>query len=148
MLLQRMNQTFPFHQLRQEVGRLFEDYLGGVDGGTFSGTRGSPAINLWEDGDTLFAEAEVPGMNMQDLEVSVIGDELSIKGQRKECCTKTEGATYHRQERGCGEFSRLITLPCAVRTDRVQAVLKDGVLTVTMPKAEEAKPRRIEVKAE
>jgi len=147
MLLQRMNQTFPFHDLRREVGRLFEDYLGGVNGGMLGITQGFPAINLWEDGDTLFAEAEVPGLNMQDLEVSVVGNELSIKGHRKEC-SKTDDATYHRQERGGGEFSRFITLPCAVQTDRVQAVLKDGVLTITMPKAEEAKPRRIEVKAE
>ena len=81
---------------------------------------------------------------MEDVEVNVVGDELSVKGQRKPA--KGENLTYHRQERETGEFSRFLTLPTAVNAEKVEAVLRDGVLTITLPKAEGAKPKRIEVK--
>jgi HSP20 family protein len=73
-----------------------------------------------------------------------MGDELTIKGHRKPMAG--EKLTYHRQERGTGEFTRLLTLPVEIDADTVEAVLQDGVLTITLPKEEAAKPRQIEVK--
>jgi HSP20 family protein len=142
MFMQRMQPVFPFGDLRREVNRLFEDYaLPAVSGRAPS----FPAINAWEDENNLFVEAELPGLTMNDLEITVVGDELSIKGERKPCGAD-EQATFHRRERGVGSFSRFITLPMDVDAERVEAVLRDGVLSITLPKAAEAKPRRIQVK--
>lgn len=105
-----------------------------------------PALNVWEDDNNLYVEAELPGFELSDLEITVTGDQqLSIKGQRKQ--PEIKGATWHRQERHYGSFSRMIELPEPVEADKVTAELKLGVLTITLPKREEVKPRRIEVKA-
>jgi len=145
MLLRRINPTFPVNELRREVGRLFEDFMGPTNGG-FNRVGAFPPINVWEDTDAVFAEAEVPGLTMNELEVTVVGNELSIKGDRKPC--GAQGFTFHRQERGVGEFARFVTLPVPVDASRVQATLKNGVLTITLPKAEAARPRRIEVRGQ
>ena len=142
MFLQRMQPVFPFGDLRREVDRLLDDYAAPLVSGR---ARSFPALNVWENEDNLFVEAELPGFTMNDVELTVIGDELSIKGERK-AGPAEEQATFHRRERGIGPFSRFITLPVDVDADRVEAVLRDGVLTITLPKAAEAKPRRIQVK--
>jgi HSP20 family protein len=80
---------------------------------------------------------------MEELEVYVQGGELTIKGERKSA--GSEGAVYHRQERGLGAFARVLRLPMEVKAEAVKAALKNGVLTITLPKAEAAKPRKIEV---
>jgi HSP20 family protein len=106
-----------------------------------------PALNLWQDGESLYVEAELPGMEIGDLDIYVTGgNQLSIRGERKP--PVVEGGTWHRQERGYGQFSRLITLPCDVKADEVEAQFKDGVLTITLPKSETARPRRLAIKAE
>lgn len=106
-----------------------------------------PALDLWQDENCLCVEAELPGMDIGDLEIYVTGgNQLSIRGQRKP--PVVEGGTWHRQERGYGQFSRLLTLPCPVKTDEVEAQFKDGVLTITLPKSEAAKPRRLAIKAQ
>jgi HSP20 family protein len=90
-------------------------------------------------------EAELPGLELNDLEIYVTGENtLSVKGERKQ--PGVTAGTWHRQERGYGAFSRLIELPCLVNSDTVSAEFQHGVLTVTMPKREEARPRRITVK--
>lgn len=104
-----------------------------------------PALNLWGDDSNLYVEAELPGFELNELEILVSGeDQLTIKGERTP--PKHEGGTWHRQERGYGGFNRMIELPDHVDPDHVSAEFKHGVLTITMPKREEAKPRRIEVK--
>ncbi len=109
-------------------------------------TGGVPAVNVWEDSGSLFAEAEVPGFKMEDLEILVAGNELNIKGRRE---THLESGAYvHRQERTSVSFARVIPLPVDVDADRVQATLKDGVLRIEMPKAEQARARRIAVRSE
>ncbi len=145
MYLGRLNPVFPFSDLRREVGRFFDDF--GMPFATNGGQLGEavPAVNVWEDPESIFVEAELPGMTMNDVELTVVGSELSIRGERKP--ESAEGVTFHRRERGTGAFTRFVALPMAVETGRVEAVLRDGVLTVTLPKAAEAKPRRIEVKA-
>lgn len=90
-------------------------------------------------------EADVPGFKMEDLEVSVVADQLTIKGRRE--FPTEEGTTFHRRERRAGEFTRTLTLPAEVDADKIEATLKNGVLTVVMPKAEAARTRKITVKS-
>ena len=103
-----------------------------------------PALNLWDDGENFQAEAELPGFKIDDLQLTVAGSELQICGKR-EIPSGKDGAV-HRQERPGAEFSRTIPFPAEIDADRVQAALKHGVLTLTLPKAPSAKPRKIDVK--
>ena len=139
-----------FPDLRRQIDRVFEQVMEPGNGSTF-GIRAFPALNVWEDADTVFVEAELPGVAMEDIEINVVGGELSIKGSRQVQKTTTGNGngnvTYHRQERATGEFSRFLTLPEPIDSDKVEAVLKNGVLTIKLPKAEAAKPRRIQVNA-
>ena len=101
---------------------------------------------LWEDDNNLYVEAELPELELSDLEIFVNGDnQLSIKGERKQ--PERENGMWHRRERGHGSFSRMGELPQYVDSDKVTAEFKHGVLTITLPKRKEAKARRIEVKA-
>ena len=103
-----------------------------------------PALIAWEDAQTLTVEAEVPGLKLKDLELTVHADELVIRGERKN--DHPEGATLLRHERGAGAFRRSVRLPYAVDVAKIEATLKEGVLTITLPKAAELKPRKIDVK--
>ena len=105
-----------------------------------------PPLNLWEDDNNLYVEAELPELELTDLEIVVNGDtQLSIQGERKQ--RKQEKGRWHLQERGHGSFSRAGELPQYVDSDKVTAEVEHGVLTVTLPKRKEAKARRIEVRA-
>jgi len=104
----------------------------------------APALDVHEDKDGYTVRVEVPGMKREDIVVSLQDGALVISGERKE--EKITGDTeVHRQERYYGKFSRALTLPTAVAGDKVKAAYKDGILTVTLPKAEEAKPKQIDV---
>jgi len=140
-----MSPSTALNEFRREIDRLFEGFGPRFDGGWWMEPTVFPALNIWEDGDSLFAEAEIPGVRESDLEVYAVGNELTIKGTRKP--QEGEDLSYHRRERGTGEFTRVVTLPVDINPDKVQASLKDGVLTVTLPKAEEAKARKIRVAA-
>ena len=106
-----------------------------------------PALDMWQDDACLYVEAELPGMEIGDLDISVTGgNQLTIQGERKP--PTVENGNWHRQERGYGKFSRVLTLPCEVKTNEVEAQFKDGVLTIKLPKSEAAKPRRLAIKAE
>ena len=109
--------------------------------GRMPGTR-RPAVNLWSDDEAVHVEAELPGLALADVEVSVLDQELTLSGQRP---APEEDGTAHRRERQLGSFRRVLRLPGAVDADRVTAVLEDGVLTVTLPLAAELRPRRIPV---
>jgi HSP20 family protein len=138
--------TFP--DLRRQIDRVFEQVMEPTSGlGMGFGTRAFPALNVWEDQDCVFVEAELPGVAMEDIEINVVGGELAIKGTRKPRENGNGNATFHRQERMTGEFSRFLTLPDIIDADKVEAVLKNGVLSIKLPKAEAAKPRRIQVNA-
>lgn len=103
-----------------------------------------PPLNLWDDGENFHAEAELPGFRIEDIELTVAGAQLRIRGTR--AIQAKERWMLHRQERAAGEFSRTITFPAEIDADNVQAALHDGVLSVTLPKAPSARPRKIEVK--
>ena len=148
MLALRVNGSRPINRLRGEMDRLFDSALTGFPRFTrdawFAPTAPTfPAVNVWEDRDNLYVEAELPGLQLDDIELLVMGDELTIKGERKEVCE--DGVSCHRKERGGGSFGRVFRLPVGVDAEKVEAMLCDGVLTVTMPKAEKAKPRKINV---
>lgn len=131
-------------QLRDEVDRLFGDFFGSTAvGRAVVPSRAFPALNVWERGDELFAEAEVPGLKGEDVDISIVGNELVLKGNRS--ASEHSDASYHRRERGVGEFNRLVRLPFQVDANKIEAKLTDGVLLVKLPKAEASKPRKIKV---
>jgi len=131
--------------LRDEIDRLFESPLAELTRtpNLFSGW--APAFDLYEDRDTLYVKAELPGMKKEDIEVSLHGDTLSISGERK-VDEKFKDSEVYRAERFVGRFQRTLTLPSQVQAESIKAQYKDGLLTITLPKAEEAKPKQIEVK--
>jgi HSP20 family protein len=133
----------PVSTLRSEVDRLFGDYFGQAPA---AAVRAFPALNVWERDDELFVEAELPGLKSDDLDISVVGQQLVIKGRRADF-EPAEGVSFHRRERGVGDFMRAIELPVDVDANRVEAKLTDGVLLIRLPKAEAAKPRKIQVKS-
>jgi HSP20 family protein len=133
-------------QIQRDMNRVVERW--GEDGGRLLGlTAAFPPVNVWEDSDTVFVEAELPGLDLKDLEIYVTGgNQLTIKGERKQ--PAPDKGVWHRQERGFGAFSRSLTLPFNVDADRVEARFENGVLQVKLAKHESAKPRKITVKAE
>jgi|SRR4051812_10888981 len=139
----------PIEQFRYEMDRLVSNVFANpaVAGATrmVSG-RGFPAVNLWESDDNLYLEAELPGLKAENLDVTVVGSELTLKGERPDGPPPAD--SFHRRERGTGAFTRLIRLPSEVNADGVEASLNDGVLLLTLPKAETAKPRKIKVNGE
>ena len=148
MVMRRNRTLHPVQQLRDEMDRLMTGFFGSPaasQAARFVTSRSFPALNVWEAGDDVFVEAEVPGLKNNDLEICVVGSELTLKGRRPE--GDIESQTYHRRERGVGEFTRVVNLPVDVDADRVDATLKDGILVLRLPKAEAAKPRKIQVNA-
>lgn len=136
----------PLGQLRDEVDRLFSDFMGGLSqfpAPAFVGRRGFPALNVWETSDTVHVEAELPGLRAEDLDINVVGRDLTLKGARQSAAG--EGMTYHRRERAVGDFMRHLKLPAEVNADAVEASLREGVLLINLPKAEAARPRKISV---
>jgi HSP20 family protein len=106
----------------------------------------TPLLNVWEDDQALFVEADLPDIDPAKLDITVTeGNQLTIAGERKPRDTK--GAVWVRQERPTGEFTRVVGLPAIVDPDKVEARYEDGVLRLTLPKHEAAKPRKIEVKS-
>lgn len=131
-------------QLRQEFDRVFTDLARAVPmPSSFSAARPFPAVNVWETPHDLYAEAELPGVRESDLEILVVGNELTLKGKRPE--PSATDAAYHRRERPTGGFTRVVKLPTEVNPDAVEASLRSGVLEIKLPKAEQAKPRKIQV---
>lgn len=143
MLATRWEPWAEMHRLSREMDRIFGRSGSGM--GRLLGVGTFPALNVWEDAEHLYAEAELPGFRLEDLEIYVIGNQLTIKGERRP--PEHENGTWHRQERSYGKFSRMIELPAEVDGDKVEAEFKHGVLSITLPKSEAVKPRRIEVKA-
>jgi len=138
----------PFNELariRNEIFRIFEEpfSFGSTASSLFEGW--TPAVDVYEDRDKVTVRAELPGMDKNDIEVSVAGNTLSISGERKQEEEKGEGESY-RSERFLGRFQRTITLPAEVDPNQVQATYKDGVLSITCGKSEQAKRKQIEIK--
>jgi HSP20 family protein len=130
-----------FGELFQEVNRIQEEFQ------RIFGDRApaGPPVNVWSDDNNFFAEADLPDLNLEHLEVFVTdGNQLTIKGERK--APEVPGAVWVRQERPFGQFSRVVTLPSLVDADKVEAKYENGVLRLKLPKSEAAKPRKITVR--
>lgn len=146
----------PFRELeslRREVERAFEDFGSTpwtrpslrtwlVPGST---SRAYPLVNVSDDKDALYVEALAPGINPDTLEISVHRNALRIAGEKQALTTDIKPEAFHRNERGAGKFVRVVELPAEVNRDHVKADYKNGVLLITLPKAEAAKPKQISV---
>jgi len=141
---QRTGEWTPFDQLaslRDEMERLFDGSWFRRDFPLVSGW--APALDVSQDHDNLYVVVELPGMKREEIEISLHEGTLSIRGERKQ--ERSEKEQGERTERFYGKFSRSITLPTRVEAERVTAAYKDGLLTITLPKAEEVKPKQIDV---
>jgi len=139
----------PLAELQREVNRVFDSVFGKQFAvlGRMRAAYVYPPMNVRESDEAYTVECEVPGLEMEDLEVYVTGDQLTVSGTRKSNLPE-EGVTLHRRERDSGRFSRAVTLPGPVEGGKTEAKLADGVLTVRVPKTEETKPKRVEVRVE
>lgn len=131
-------------RMRRDMDALFKDFS--ADAGGYGGATVYPALNISEDAGNIYVRAEIPGVGAADLDISVENQTLTLKGERK-ACTAAERASYHRREIECGRFNRAISLPTRVEVEKVTAKSTNGILTITLPKAGEVKPRQIAVKA-
>jgi len=130
--------------LRDEIDRLFESPLAALTRSSQLLSGWTPAIDLHEDKDNVYVKAELPGMKKEDIDVSLHEGMLSISGERK-VENKVKDSQIYRAERFFGRFQRTVSLPSPVAIDRVKAQYTDGILTITLPKTEEAKPKQIDV---
>ena len=134
-----------FSNLRDELDRLFGEPLTVLARASKQLSSWTPALDVHEDKDNLVVTVEVPGMKKEDINVSLHEGVLNISGERKSE-NKFEDSEVYRSERVFGRFQRTLTLSAPVAVDKIHAQYKDGLLTVTLPKAEEAKPKQIDVK--
>ena len=129
----------PFSELRR-----VQDQMNQVFGGHPSGASSYPAVNLWGNDDKLVLTAEIPGLDANDVNITVQGNQVSLEGAKK-TETADEKAVYYRRERGSGQFSRSFRLPFEIDENKVAAKFANGVLSVTLPRAESAKPKKITI---
>jgi HSP20 family protein len=128
----------PHTQLRRELDRLFGDW-------ERAATPSASTVNFEDDGSNFVLRADVPGLTENDVQISVAGNTVTLRGERK--VEVPEGHSVHRRERSAVRFAKSFELPARIDADKVNATLKHGVLTLTLPKAAEAQPRQISVKA-
>lgn len=132
-------------RMQREMNRMFSSFMGKGASPVRMGVF--PHVNLSEDNDKLFVRAELPGMQPEEIEISVEGETLTLRGERKLPDTD-ETVSFHRRERESGRFRRIITLPARIEPEAVNAHFKNGVLEIVLPKAIEAKPKQIKIKTE
>jgi HSP20 family protein len=144
----------PAHELshiEKRLKKFFEDFdspfFGDLGLKSFNSNVFTPRVDVTEDKDNLYVHAEIPGVEKNAVKINIVGDVLTISGEKK-TEQKDESKNYYRIERNYGAFSRSFTLPAEVVTDKISAEYKDGVLNITLPKTEEAKvvEKQIEIK--
>ena len=132
--------------LREAMDRLFDDAftrpLSVRDGWSMS----TPAIDMYQTDNEVVVKASIPGIKAEEVQINITGDVLTLKGESKHEDERNDRA-WHIREHRFGSFERSVALPTAVKTDRAEAVFENGVLTITLPKADEVKPRTINIKA-
>lgn len=133
--------------MQREFNRLFEDmFRGGMQAEESTGKSfWTPAVDIAEQENEYVVKVELPGITREDVKITLESNVLTIRGEKKQEKDTKEGS-YHRVERSYGSFQRSFTLPTSVKSDKIDALYKDGLLTVVLPKVEEAKPKQIEVK--
>ncbi len=130
--------------LREAMDRLFDDAF--TRPISTSGVSGSPAIDMYQTNDAVIVKASLPGMKADDVQISVTGDMLTLRGETKQE-QEQKDVTYHIREQRVGMFERTMLLPTMVQTEKGKADFENGILTITLPKAESAKPKTISIKA-
>jgi HSP20 family protein len=130
--------------LQEEINRLFESPIASLTRGSQCLSGWVPPLEIYEDQDNLVVKAELPGLKKEELDISLEDGTLTVAGERKVERQRDAAETY-RSDRFYGRFHRTVTLPKPVDAGKVKAAYKDGILTVTLPKTEEAKPKQIEV---
>jgi HSP20 family protein len=133
--------------MQREINRMFDSFFrGGVqDDGNMFPSVWTPAVDVAEHDNEYVVKVELPGVSKDDVKITMHDSTLTIRGEKKQE-KETKESNYHRVERSYGSFQRSFTLPSTVKSDRIEAAYKDGILTISLPKAEEAKPKQIEVK--
>ena len=137
----------PFEALtsmRREMDRLFENFFERGPWTAGEGGMVEPAIEMADSDENIIVKAQVPGVSKENLHLDITDDCLTLKGETKEE-EKTEGQRFHRREFRYGAFTRTIPLPSMVKADQAKAQLKEGVLTITLPKGEHAKMKQIPI---
>ncbi len=130
--------------LREAMDRLFDDAF--TRPINMAGVSGLPAIDLYQTSDEVVLRAALPGLKADDVQITVTSDVLTLRGEFKPAAEKQE-ATYHIREQRFGSFERSVMLPTDVQTDKAKAEFENGILTITLPKAEAVKPKSISIKA-
>jgi len=150
----KREEEHPFYSLQREMNRLFDDFFRGFDLEPFGAMEDryagfSPSIDVRESDAEFTIKAEIPGIDEKDVEVLVSDDAVTLKGEKKEE-QEDKGKDYYRLERSYGSFHRVIPLPKGVNLEKVEATFKNGILTVKLPKTEEAqsKGKKIPITAE
>ena len=131
-----------FEKMRRDLDSLFQGVS--PEYGGRAGATVFPALNISEDSNNISVRGEIPGVPANSLDISIEGDTLTLKGER-ETCPVDDKLSYHRRELEFGHFSRAVILPTKVQVDKVQAKAVDGIVTITLPKAEDVKPKKIKV---
>ena len=132
--------------LREAMDRLFDDAFTHPLGWAGNGGSSVPAIDLYQNDNEVVVKAALPGIKADDVQISVHGEVLTLRGEVKQD-TEQKETTYHIREQRFGSFERSISLPTDVQADKAQADFENGILTVTLPKAETVKPKMINIKA-
>ena len=147
MAIERWHPLTELMSLRQAMDRLFEDsFVRPSRALATFGESATPALDVYQTPTEIVVKAAMPGVKPEDVSIDITGETLTIRGESKvEEETKKEDYLY--QERRYGVFSRSVVLPSGLKSDKAEATVEDGVLTLTIPKAEEAKPKAIKVKA-
>jgi HSP20 family protein len=149
MSLIRWRPTRDLLSIRDEMNRLFDNFFTGLPErrrGLLEG-EWAPSVDIAETDNEVVVTAELPGIKQDDVDITITDDVLTLKGEKKEE-KEVKEKNYHRIERSYGSFQRSISLPAGVQADKAKATYKDGVLHITVPKAEEAKPKQIKIDVE
>ncbi|MEW6061996.1 MAG: Hsp20/alpha crystallin family protein [Bacteroidota bacterium] len=147
----RWSSEFPtfrgLESLRRDMNRMFDEFFRGdiLADSSFFNRDWTPAVDVVENDDSYVLKAELPGMSKDDVKITLENNVLTIRGEKKNEMEKKEG-NFHRIERSYGVFERSFTIPGTIKANDIDAQYKDGILTLTLPKAEEAKPKLIDVK--
>jgi HSP20 family protein len=135
--------------MREEMNRLFDSFFSGLPErrkGLLE-SEWAPSIDVAETDEDIVVTAELPGVKQEEVDITIADDVLTLKGEKKEE-KEVKEKNYHRIERSYGSFQRSISLPTGTKADKAKATYKDGILSVTIPKAEEAKPKQIKIDVE
>jgi len=131
--------------LQEEVNRLFNTYFSGAPESTETGEyHWNPAVDIFEDENSIKVMCEVPGVEKEDVKISIQDNVLTVSGEKKRDF-EGENGSFYRVERLCGKFQRSFSLPSSVDQENVKATYKNGILTINLPKEEEAKPKEVSI---